>query len=120
MAEIAVEDGMLVVTMHGADKLWALKSRLEVPLIHVKGAGIDPDFIRRERYRGIRTGGTSVPGVITAGTLRQHGDWVFWDVHDPEKAVIIELADERFARLVVQVDDPFATVAVIQRALGQG
>jgi len=120
MAEIAIEDGMLVVTMQGADKLWALKSRLEVPLIHVRGAGIDPDFIRRERYRGIRTGGTSVPGVITAETWRQHRDWVFWDVHDPKKAIIIELADERVARLVVQVDDPFATVAVAQRALGQG
>lgn len=118
MAEITSDGGLLVVTMHGADKLWVLKSRLEVPLAHVRGAGIDPDFIRRERYRGIRSAGTSMPGVITAGTWRQHGDWVFWDVHDLEKAVIIELADERYARLVVEVEDPYATVAAITQALG--
>ncbi len=117
MADITIEDGMLVVTMHGADKLWALKSRLEIPMAHVRGAGIDPDFIRNERYKGIRAGGTSMPGVITAGTFRQHGDWVFWDVHEPDKAVIIELADERYARLVVQVDDPYATAAAITKAL---
>ena len=62
--------------------------------------------------------GARVPGVITAGSFRQEGDTVFWDVHDPEKAIIIELADERYARLVVEVEDPSATVALITRALG--
>jgi hypothetical protein len=27
---------------------------------------------------------------------------VFWDVHDPAKAVMIHLVDERYARLVVR------------------
>jgi len=31
---------------------------------------------------------------------------VFWDVHDPDKAVGIELRDERYARLVIEVADP--------------
>jgi hypothetical protein len=31
---------------------------------------------------------------------------VFWDVHDPAGAVVIHLADERYARLVIGVDDP--------------
>jgi hypothetical protein len=31
---------------------------------------------------------------------------VFWDVHDPEKTVVIHLKDERYARLVIEVDDP--------------
>jgi hypothetical protein len=39
-------------------------------------------------------------------------------VHDPAKAVVIHLADERYARLVIGVDDPAATVAVIRRARG--
>ena len=39
-------------------------------------------------------------------------------MYDPEKAIIIELADERYARLVVEVEDPSATVALITRALG--
>jgi hypothetical protein len=32
----------------------------------------------------------------------------------------VHLADERYARLVIGVDDPAATVAAIRRALGTG
>ena len=54
--------------------------------------------------------------MIAAGQVRQDGQWAFWDVHDPERAVIIDLADERYARLVVEVDDPRATAASINQA----
>jgi len=43
---------------------------------------------------------------------------VFWDVHDPQKAIVIRLKDERYARLVIEVDDPPATVAAIEEASG--
>jgi hypothetical protein len=55
-----------------------------------------------------------VPGVVVAGTFYEAGERVFWDVHDPAKAVVIELADQRYARLVVGVADPSATVALIE------
>jgi hypothetical protein len=45
--------------------------------------------------------GTNVPGVITAGTFYQDGKRVFWDVHHPEKTVVIDLHDERYNELVV-------------------
>ena len=59
-------------------------------------------------------------GVITAGTFHQEGERVFWDVHDPEKTVVIQLRDERYVRLVIEVEDPHATAAAIQGALGEG
>ena len=46
------------------------------------------------------------------------GEEVFWDVHDPEKTVVIRLKDEKYSRLVVKVDDPPATVADIQGYVG--
>jgi hypothetical protein len=49
-------------------------------LDHVEGAKADPE-IARQWYHGIRTGGTYVPGVITAGTFYKEGERVFWDVH---------------------------------------
>jgi hypothetical protein len=66
--------------------------------------------------KGIRAPGAHLPGVITAGTFHIHGERIFWDVHDPAKAVVIELNDERYARLIVQVADPRATVALIEQA----
>ena len=38
----------------------------------------------------------------------------------PERAVIIDLADERYARLVIEVDDPWASAASINQALAVG
>ena len=61
-----------------------------------------------------------MPGVITAGTFYQEGERVFWDVHDPESTVVIQLKDERYVRLVIEVDDPPATAAAIRGVLGQG
>jgi len=59
-----------------------------------------------------------VPGVITAGTFYQEGERVFWDVHDPEKTLVIRLRDERYASLVIEVDNPHSTVAAVQEVLG--
>jgi hypothetical protein len=76
----------------------------------------DPEAARD--WKGWRGPGTQIRGVIVAGTFHQQGDRVFWDVHDAAKAVVIRLADERYARLVVGVDDPAQTVAAIRQALG--
>jgi hypothetical protein len=44
---------------------------------------------------------------------------VFWDVHDAAKAVVIELTGDPYTRLVIQVDDPAATVAQVEHALSR-
>ena len=118
MTEVELTRDALVVHVQGMDQLWALKSRLEIPLAHVVGAEVDPE-IAREWHKGIRAGGTHVPGVITAGTFYQEGERVFWDVHDPEQTVVIQLRDELYARLVIEVDDPHTTAVAIQGALGE-
>ena len=118
MTEVELTRDALVVHVQGMDQLWALKSRLEIPLAHVVGAEVDPE-IAREWHKGIRAGGTHVPGVITAGTFYRDGERVFWDVHDPEQTVVIQLRDERYARLVIEVENPHATAVAIQGALGE-
>jgi hypothetical protein len=100
----------------GADKLWALKSSLEIPLRHIAGIRADSS-IAHGWWHGLRMPGTNLPGVITAGTFYQDGKRVFWDVHHPENTVVIELHDERYDELIVEVADPKQTVAVVQTAL---
>jgi hypothetical protein len=119
MTEVELTEDTLVVHVQGMDRLWALKSRLEIPLHHVLGAEVDPEAAQGWR-KGIRAPGTHVPGVLTAGTFYQEGERVFWDVHDPEKSVVIRLRDERYARLVIEVEDPSSTAAAIQEAIGKG
>ena len=112
---ISVDGGVLRVEVRGLDKLWSFASQLDIPLEHVRGAAIDPAIARGPK--GWRGPGSHLPGIITAGTFHQDGGRIFWDVHDPDKAVVIALEHDSFERLVVEVDDPLATVALIQRAI---
>jgi hypothetical protein len=114
MAKVSIDGDNLVVEIEGLDKLWALKSRLVIPLGNIRGATADPGIIKESK--GVRGPGAHVPGVITAGTFHIDGERVFWDVHDATKAVVIELTDERYARLVVEVPDPRVTVTLIEQA----
>ncbi|MGA8111906.1 MAG: hypothetical protein WBD46_18590 [Acidobacteriaceae bacterium] len=115
MVDLEVKEGKLVLHVKGADQLWALKSSLEIPLEHVAGIRADPE-VARGWWHGLRMPGTQIPGVITAGTFYQHGQRVFWDVHHPEQTVVIELRDERYSELIVEVADPAAAVALVEQA----
>jgi len=112
MVDLSISGGNLLLHVLGADKLWALKSSLEIPLQHIAGIRANPS-IAHGSWHGLRFPGTSVPGVITAGTFYQDGKRVFWDVHNPDNTVVIELRDERYNQLIVEVADPAAAVALL-------
>jgi hypothetical protein len=59
-----------------------------------------------------------VPGIVTAGRFRRHGDLVFWAVRKPADAVVIELAEGApYIRLVFETADPRATVTLVEQAI---
>lgn len=116
MVDLVVAEGKLTLHVRGADRLWAFKSSLEIPLVHIAGVRADAE-VARGWYHGLRMPGTSLPGVITAGTFYQDGKRVFWDVHHPEKTIVIDLHDERYNQLVLEVADPEGAVRLIQGAL---
>lgn len=118
MVELSVAEGRLTIHVRGADQLWALKSTLEIRLEHVAGIRADAE-IARGWWHGMRMPGTQIPGVITAGTFYQHGKRIFWDVHHPEKTVVIDLRDERYNELIVEVADPSAAVQMINAWLSR-
>ena len=111
MVEITVTDESAVFEVKGLHKLWAFRSRIEVPREHILGARVDPE-VARGWWHGFRAPGTQLPG-LTAGTFYEHGKKVFWDVNDPEKTIVVELADERYNELIVEVADPEAAVALL-------
>ena len=116
MTTIEIAGSDLLVHVQGMDRFWALKSELRAPLAHVAGierAGQEA----HEWFHGIRMPGTNLPGVITAGTFYEHQGRVFWDIHDPDKAVAIRLHDEKYVKLIVEVADPDATIAAVRAAL---
>ena len=113
MVTISVDGPDLVLEVQGFDKLWALRSRLQIPLAHIRS--VQPAVEPAKRwFHGIKVAGSAIPGVLTAGTFYQDGGLVFWDVHEPANAIAFELADERYQRLVVEVEDPTAAIRMVE------
>lgn len=81
-ASIELTTDTLTVHIEGADKLWALRSQLQIPLTNVINAQAANEEAQK-RFHWMRVGGTQIPGGIFAGRFYSHGELVFWDVHEP-------------------------------------
>lgn len=116
MVNVTLLDDRAVFDVEGSDQLWSLRSRVEIPLTHITGAEFDPTQVGKW-WHGWKLIGTDVPGLFAAGTFYYHGELVFWDVRDPQKAVIISLNHERYKKLIVEVEQPVDVVRRIRAAL---
>jgi hypothetical protein len=120
MTEVTVTDDRLRVTIRGMDVLWAFKIRFVLPLAHVEGAWLDPHVRAEGPWLGAGRTDSLLDYAVAAGPMLVHGRHEFWDVHDPERAVTIDLVDEPYQRLVVEVRDPAAVVAAVNAAARAG
>jgi hypothetical protein len=111
MIHVTRDGDKILFDVKGLHKLWALKSRLEIPRMNIRGAHRDAAAVRG--WKGWRVPGTYVPGLITAGTFYLEGKRIFWDVSDPDKAVVVELEDEKYNQLVIEVEDPDAVINLL-------
>jgi len=111
MVEVMQEGNDVVFNVKGLHKLWALKSRLQIPRQHIRGARKDPNAVLG--WKDWLAPGTNIPGLLSAGTLRLDGKRIFWDVHNSDHAVVIDLDDEAYNQLVIEVENPDAVVAML-------
>lgn len=79
----------------------------------MRGATADPGIAKEPKGSAWHP----CPGHRYRRHLSRRCERVFRDVRDPAKAVVIQLADERYARLVIQVLDARAAVALVENAL---
>jgi hypothetical protein len=116
MVKVSIDGERAHFAVQGWDRLWALKSSLDIPLAHIRAVRIDR-AVARGWFHGLRLPGTEIPGLIVAGTFVQRDGNVFFDVHDPDNTIVLDLDHEEYKRLVVEVEDPEATVAAVEAAL---
>jgi len=126
-AEVDIRDDSLIINLRGIDRLCALTSRLEVHKACLSDA-VAYSEVGRER-KGLMRLGICIPYFFAVGTYCDEDDKrTFWNVYDPENAIVIELKnkrclelkDERYDRLVIEVEDPHATLASVQQTIAEG
>jgi hypothetical protein len=119
MAELMVDDDDLVVQLTVGEKIWGFHGDVRVRLSSV--VSVAPDPKPWLSLRGWRMAGVSLAGRVALGT-RRHGDgYDFCVLHRVRPAVRVDLARERFSRLVISVPesgDPEVEAARIAAAAG--
>jgi hypothetical protein len=116
MVEVSIDNTLAVFTVKGLDRLWAMKGEIRVPLNHIVSMREDssPSIGWRE---GFKLMGTSFPNRFRAGTFYQNGGKVFWDARQGEKVLVVDLKDESYKKLIVQVDSPLSAIRMIKDAV---
>lgn len=123
MIHILIEGGALTVQLGGLARLAAARRDLRVPLAHVTDAYAAPEQHGGwlEELRHAHNAGTHFPGILKVGTFMASDGPAFYAVTHLERAVAVELRDERFRRLVIEPltdETPDACATRIRAAAG--
>ena len=115
MVTVSFDHDDVVFSVQGLHKVWAFKSSLTIPRSHISGVRIDADIANN--LSGFRALGTAVPWLIKAGTFYLNGTPglkpTFVDVVHADHVVVIDLHDEEYQQLIIEVADPAAVLALL-------
>jgi hypothetical protein len=116
MVKVSIQSDAVVFEVQGLHKLWAFKSRLEVPRVHIKNVRADPDAARGF-WKGFRMPGTHLPGILVAGTFFKGGKRFFWDVRNKQNTIVVELEGDPYDQLIIEVEDPAGEITRLRAAV---
>jgi hypothetical protein len=108
MADVVVDDDQVTIALSPLEKVQALHGDVTVPPSSVVSARVVPDGMRE--LQGLRAPGTGFPGVIMVGTWRSRDGVTFAVCHGRRPALVLDLQDAPYDRIVVTVDEPDETL----------
>ena len=107
MVRIAIDRvrGLLIVQIAGMARLITPRYQVVAPLEHVVNAVARPEPPRQlvEHLKTLTGAGTHIPGVLRVGTfIADDGCREFYALRNGKRAVVIELVQEPFRRLIIE------------------
>lgn len=108
MVKVTKSSNEYTFEVNGWHKLWAFKSSIVIPAEHIVRAYKDENYSMS--FWNLRVPGTYLPGVITAGTYIGKEGIIFCDYTNKKNLLTVELKDEHYSKLVVEVENIEATL----------
>ncbi|MGI0133733.1 MAG: hypothetical protein ACREBW_02085 [Candidatus Micrarchaeaceae archaeon] len=114
---VKVENGNAIFELTGADKILAIKSRLIIPLSHITSVSTERgDW---NTFQMLKVAGARLPGIVVDGRFISKEGFLFYEMHDPDKVITVGLVDERYKKIIFEVDDKEATAKELLASLPQ-
>ncbi|MBK8954322.1 MAG: hypothetical protein IPM34_02040 [Saprospiraceae bacterium] len=104
MVEITTVNSHFSITLKGFYKFFAFKS--EINILKRNIVNVYQSDKELSGWIGWRSLGTSIPFFFNVGTFCKNGKKNFWYVFDKSKAIIIELENEDYDKLIIEVENP--------------
>ena len=117
-AEVDILGDRLRIRFPGSSAFLTFKRPLEIPLAHISQVDRATPAPKDALQSPLGLG-SWLPSVIGAPRFRHAGGRVFWNVSDPANAIMVQLRQEHYSRLVIDVTDPDETVAAVRAAVAQ-
>ena len=102
MVSFALEGSDVVMTILGFDKILALRSSVRFNRNNIRRLALAQEGVYPT---GLRWPGTSAGGLVQAGTFVGEGRREFWLRRQGNQAIEIDLENEEYTRIVVDVED---------------
>lgn len=121
MAELRIEDGLLLLDLSAVEKIEGAHGDLRVPLSAVRAVEVLDDA---HAPAGIRAGikiGTRIPGHVEVGTIQGRRKRLFAAVHhDTPRGVRVVLDGNSYDEWIVGCADPEGTAARLRGVIPAG
>lgn len=104
-----------IFEINGIHKFLALRGELKIPNSHILKAYIDINEVNN--WHGTRALGSYIPHLLKAGTFYNDVDSsvVFMDIVNVDNTIIIELKDETYKKMIIEVANPSEAIEILNK-----
>ncbi|HTL89119.1 MAG TPA: PH domain-containing protein [Leptolyngbya sp.] len=101
--QLSISDSQLKIDLNGWERVWAFyfNADLSIPLNHIIQVSTSEPL---SSWTDMRMPGTSLPGVIKAGTYYTDRGKEFWYATRSGRYLVLELENEFYKRIILTVD----------------
>ena len=104
--ETVIDVDHLTVRLTGFDRVFSIKSHLEIPLSHISSVEvIERKEIPPTPGTWLRAPGTHLPGLVRHGSYGRQPHREFWAIYRQRYALVISVENWDYSRLVLGVKD---------------
>jgi hypothetical protein len=112
---VKIEGKNIIFEIHGVDTILALKRSITMPIEHI--VSISTDKVPWEPFQQLKVAGTGLPGVIKDGLFLSSDGLLFFEMHHPDKCIIVSLNNEKYKKIIFEVEDKESAAKTIRDAI---
>jgi hypothetical protein len=116
-ATAKIEGDNLIFELHGIDKILAIKREITVPLNHV--VSVSTQSVAWKPFTSARANLSThlFPGLVKVGDYLTRDGMMFFQMHHPDKCVTVTLDDEKYRKIIFEVEDKQSVAKAINQAI---